>query len=94
MLSIKDIKKSKKMIKELCHVIVFIEKSAIPNNENKDKYLKKYKMRDILERDGIIRGEKLKSGSKSLIASQFIENKKISKKNISLTCIFLKAKYT
>ena len=67
------------MIKELCHVIVFTEKSAIPNNENKDKNLKKYKKRDILERDGIIRGEKLNNGSKSRIASQFIENKKITK---------------
>ena len=81
------------MIKELCHVIVFMEKSAIPNNENKDKYLKKYKMRDILEREGIIKGEKLNNGRKSLATSQFIENKKISKKKISLTCIFLKAKY-
>ena len=46
----------------------------------------------MTESSANIVGEKAKKGTKRRNASQLIENKNTSKKNISVDCIFLKAK--
>lgn len=93
MLSIKDVKINKATIKVFCRVIFMVEKRDMPNNENRAINLKKYKNREMLESSAIITGENAKYGTKRRKASQLRENKNNSKKNISVDCIFLNAKY-
>lgn len=94
MLSIRERNTSKNIIKNFCLAIGFIEKRDILKRENKAKNLKKYKMREIEASSTNMPDENKKRGGKSRNASQLIENKNTSKKNISSDCIFLKAKYT
>ena len=93
-LKIKERKNIKKVIGNICRVTTLIENRLIASSEKMPKNLKKYKSLDIAESSTNMKDENEQSGIKSLKDSKLIENRNTSKKNISVDCIFLKAKCT